>query len=124
MIYAKIENGVVSNIIVAEPDVVSAMDGEWVDATGGWMGAAYIDGQFRQPIPSSVSPRQIRQALTAAGLRAGVEAAVATGDQDLKDWWEFATAFERGHPMVIGMSTGLGVTEQQLDELFVVAGGL
>ena len=41
------------------------------------------------PIPS-ISPRQIRQALTHANLRASVEATVLAGDQDLKDWWEFA----------------------------------
>lgn len=72
-------------------------------------------------VPYSVSPRQIRQALTQAGLRSGVEAAVAAGSQDLKDWWEYATAFERQHSMVIAMATGLGVTEQQLDDLFLLA---
>ena len=75
-------------------------------------------------IPASVSPRQIRQALTAASLRASVEAAVAAADQDTKDWWEFATAFERQHPMVIAMATGLGVTARQLDDLWTLAGSL
>jgi len=69
------------------------------------------------PIPS-ISPRQIRQALTRANLRISVEAAVAAGDQDLKDWWEFATTFERNHPMVIAMGTALGQTSQQIDDLF------
>lgn len=71
-----------------------------------------------------VSPRQIRQALTAAGLRTAVEAAVASGNQDLQDWWEFATAFEENHPMVIGMAATLNVTEEQLHSLFVLAGSL
>lgn len=78
----------------------------------------------KSKVPAQVSPRQIRQALTAANLRAQVEAAVSAGDQDLKDWWEFATQFERNHPMVIGMADGLGVTEQQLDDLFLLAGTL
>jgi hypothetical protein len=72
--------------------------------------------------PIIVSPRQIRQALTAAGLRAQVEAAVAAGDQDLKDWWEFATQFEEDHPMVVGMAQGLGVAD--LHGLFVAAKAL
>lgn len=76
------------------------------------------------PQPIIVSPRQIRQALTASGLRASVEAAVAAGDQDVKDWWEFATTFESNHPMVVGMATGLGVTEQQLTNLFNLAKSL
>ena len=71
-----------------------------------------------------VSPRQIRQALTKAGLRAQVEAAVANGDQDLKDWWEFATTFERSNPLVINMGLALNVTTEELDNLFVLASTL
>jgi len=77
------------------------------------------------PAPVTViSPRQIRQALTAAGLRAQVEAAVAAGNQDLKDWWEFATQFERMHPMVVAMGTGLGQTSQDMDDLWELAASL
>ena len=75
-------------------------------------------------IPSSVSPRQIRQALTRAGLRTSVETAVASGNQDLKDWWEFATEFQRTNQHVVDMATALGVTERQLDDLFTLAGSL
>lgn len=75
-------------------------------------------------VPTSVSPRQIRQALTAAGLRGSVEAAIAAADQDTKDWYEFATAFERNHPMIAALATGLGVTEPQLDGLWILAGSL
>jgi len=71
-----------------------------------------------------VSPRQIRQALTALNFRAGVEAAVAAGDQNLKDWWEFSTAFERGHEEVVTMGEQLGVSPEQLDGLWLVAGAL
>lgn len=76
------------------------------------------------PVPSSVSPRQIRQALTRAGLRTAVETAVLQGDQDLKDWWEFSTTFERNHPQVIIMAAALNVSNQQLDDLWILAGSL
>lgn len=76
------------------------------------------------PVPESVSPRQIRQAMSAAGLRAPVEAAIAAADQDTKDWYEFATEFERSHPMVAALAAGLNVTEAQLDGLWVLAGSL
>lgn len=75
-------------------------------------------------VPKSASPRQIRQALTRAGLRAGVEAAVAAGDQDIKDWWEFATEFQRGNTHVAAMATALGVTSRQLDDLWTLAASL
>lgn len=77
------------------------------------------------PSPITViSPRQIRQALTAAGLRSQVETAVADGNQDLKDWWEFATQFERTHPMVIAMGQGLGQSAQDMDDLWELAASL
>lgn len=73
-------------------------------------------------VPSVVaSPRQIRQALTAAGMRAAVEDAVAAGDQDIKDWWNFSTAFERTNPQVTAMATALGVSDEELDGLWALA---
>lgn len=78
----------------------------------------------KSKIPTSVSPRQIRQALTRFNVRTQVEAAVAAGDQDLKDWWEFATVVERNHPMVVGMATALGISATELDAIFVAAGAL
>jgi hypothetical protein len=76
------------------------------------------------PVPEAVSPRQIRQALTQFGLRETIEASVAGGDQNAKDWWQYATVFERKHPMVLGMAQALGVTEKQLDDLWILAGTL
>lgn len=73
---------------------------------------------------SPISPRQIRQALTALNFRSGVESAVATGDQNLKDWWEFSSYFERNHPIVVSMGTQLGVSSEQLDALWILAGAL
>lgn len=71
-----------------------------------------------------VSPRQIRQALTRTGLRSAVETAIASGDQDAKDWWEFATQFERQHARVIAMGTALGQTYSQMDALWELAASL
>ena len=81
------------------------------------------------PVPEPVvirpvSPRQIRQALTRANLRTTVEAAIAAGDQDTKDWWEFATQFERQHPMVVAMGKSLKQTDAQLDQLWQLAATL
>ncbi len=91
-------------------------------------GAATIiyTGDDMPPAPAvqEVSRRQIRQALTRAELRDMVEAAVAAGDQDLKDWWEAAGVFERNHPMVIAMGDALGQTDAQLDALFALAATL
>ena len=71
-----------------------------------------------------VTPRQIRQALTALGLRELVEQAISTSEQDVKDWWEFASSFEENHPQVIAMAQALLVSDEQLHALFVKAASL
>ena len=79
------------------------------------------------PLPvvhPSLTPRQIRMALTRAGLRTEVEAAVAAGSQDLRDWWEFSTAFERNHPEVVNMQSALSVPDESLDLLWALGATL
>ncbi len=122
-----IKDGVVVNTVV-----VDSIDGhpDMIEATDGGIGWLY-DGENISPppstpaaIPASVSPRQIRQALTRAGLRNQVETTISVADRDTKDWWEFATSIERNHPQVVAMSVALGQTEQQIDDLFVLAASL
>lgn len=92
--------------------------------------ATYVPPPPEPPqVPTSVSPRQIRQALNrvtygAGTLRDAVEAAVAAGSHDTKDWWEFATEFRRDNPEVLAMGQGLGVSAAQMDELWILAGSL
>lgn len=83
----------------------------------------------RKSETAEVSPRQIRQAMGRVPygnetLRDVVEAAVESGDRDLKDWWLYSTTFERDNPQVIGMANALGVSAQQLDELWALASSL
>lgn len=75
-------------------------------------------------IPNAVSPRQIRMALTRTDLRVQIEQIVQSGDQDLKDWYEYSTIFERNNPQVEAMATALGLTPQQVDDLWILASSL
>lgn len=147
-----IVDGVSATVTFTSPETVHALqwfnDTGWIEYTDGtanekiealpdWVGAA-VDAHTvavtpvpltpeqiaAALIPRSVSPRQIRQALTRFNVRTQVEAAVAAGDQDIKDWWEFATVVERNHPMVVGMATALGISTTELDAIFVAAGAL
>lgn len=70
------------------------------------------------PVPQSISPRQFRQSLTHSGFRADVDSAIAASDQDTKDWYEFATAFERTHPTVASIAESLGYTSDQIDAVW------
>jgi len=75
-------------------------------------------------VPDRVTPRQIRLALNASGLRPTVESAVAAGNQDLKDWWEYALDIERNNALIVSMSEQLGMTSEQVDDLFKLAATL
>lgn len=74
--------------------------------------------------PLSVSPRQIRMALTQMNLRTQVETLVSQGSQDLKDWWEFSTEFVRTHPQVLSMAAAVGATEEQIKSIWTLAASL
>ena len=124
----QLKNGVVINTLIVN-DLGDLPD--LIDGVSGGIGDTYEDGTFTNPAPAidpivtqSVTPRQIRQALTRAGLRASVEAAVTAGDQDTKDWYEFATEFERNNTHVVSVGVALGVTDLQLDDLWTLAGSL
>lgn len=71
-----------------------------------------------------VTPRQIRMALARAGLRTLVESAVAAGSQDLQDWYEFSTTFQRDQPLVVQMGIDMGQSPAQLDALWQLAATL
>lgn len=90
---------------------------------------AFLHYAFDEEVPSTgafwekpasvvLTPRQFLQALTKAGLRAAVEAAVAAGSQDLKDWYNRATEFESTHPVLLVMAQTLGKTKADVDALF------
>lgn len=122
-----IENDIITNCIEVESlDCIPGL----VDASiGGGIGWSYVDGTLTEPAPASlpplvVSPRQIRQALTAAGMRTAVEAGVAAADQNTQDWWEFATSFEEDHPMIATMASALRITDSQRHDIFVLAASL
>lgn len=77
------------------------------------------------PVPSQVSAMQLRRAMNALGLRDAVEAAVAgSGDQDLKDYWQYTAEFHRDHPKVALMVTAVGKTDADADALWTLAGTL
>lgn len=79
-------------------------------------------------IPASITMRQARLALLQSGLLTTVNAAVAAmpgveGDAARIEW-EFSGNVERNRPLVQSLAAALGLTEAQLDELFMLAATL
>ena len=77
-------------------------------------------------IPQIVSRFQARAALHLAGLLDDVEALMTAQDTPAlaKLAWADAQEFKRTSPTVLTMAAALGLTEQQLDDLFTAAAGI
>lgn len=76
------------------------------------------------PVPDSVTPLQIRMAINMMGLRDSVNYYVSTLDQSAQDAWEYATIIERTNPILVNGAIALGKTEEDLDNLFILASTL
>jgi len=75
-------------------------------------------------VPQSISARGARLALNEAGLRDGVEDTVAAANRDTQDYWLYSQTIGRQHPVLLGMQQQLGLSDEQVNALFVRAVGL
>ena len=80
-------------------------------------------------IQNVVTMRQARHALLNAGLLDAVDTAIAaipdeTERRQAQIDWEYATEVRKDWPWVQTLSTALGLSEEQLDQLFIEASGL
>lgn len=73
-------------------------------------------------VVTSVTMRQARLALHRTGMLSQVDAAIT--DAEARIEWEYAQTVERTSPLVTHLAAGLGLTEGQIDELFVLAATL
>jgi hypothetical protein len=69
-------------------------------------------------------PWQLRQALRATGNYELIKTAMETADELTKEAWEYASEYKRLDPLVEGLRLALGVSHEDVDAIFVMAGGL
>jgi hypothetical protein len=77
------------------------------------------------PVPSVVSMRQARLALLQQGLLSSVNTAIesiqgAAGDAARVEW-EYAAEVKIDSPLVVSLGSSLGLTQQQINDLFILA---
>lgn len=75
----------------------------------------------RPLIPPAVTRFQAIAALHQAGLLGQIEQAVAQADPLIQLAWEHALMFHRDSPAVRALAQAVGITEDQLDNLFYEA---
>lgn len=69
-----------------------------------------------------VSRFQARAALHGAGLLSAVETAVANADPITQLAWTDAQEFRRNSPTIAALAEIVGLTDEQIDNLFITAG--
>ena len=134
--YVLHEGGRVTNIIVADADWVAA-NAPQADllAEGVFVGPGMIRNGANDytpaaevvQVPTSVTMRQARLALNAAGLLSSVTAAINAMSSPAKEealiTWEYSSELHREHPLVAALGAALGLNGAQIDALFVDARG-
>jgi hypothetical protein len=135
--YAIIKEGNVVNIALSE----SALDINWVASEEAQIGWTYENGLFAPPVNQEVlldltpeellasernrmivSRFQAKEALRQAGLLQIVDQAINSSDNETaKLAWTEAVEFRRTSPTILAISSQLGLTEEQIDDLFRAA---
>ena len=79
-------------------------------------------------IPATITPRQARLALSSQGLLAQVQTAIDSLPESDKEVvtieWEYAVSIERTSTWISSLGEALGLTVQELDDLFILAATL
>ena len=130
---AIIENGIVKNVVKANSDTILAKG--WVEIQAGisaGVGYEYASGVFTKPIEPVVVPEQItaeqaKRAMTrtthnGTNLYKTVKSLIKSLDEEneTRIVYEEAAFWHRGNDMVADISTTIGLTDAQVDDLFVL----
>lgn len=97
-----------------------------------WRRFMWVMEVFEPPapvvVPASVTRRQARRALHAASLLDAVEEAINDLPEPertaVRIDWDDAATYERADPTLQRLASLLDLTGEQLDQLFITAGGL
>lgn len=91
---------------------------------GVWMIRTVDPATLPPPVPSTITPRQVRLLLLQQGKLADVEAMIAQQGEATRITWEYALEFNRNDPLLAQLAAGLGITDEQLDQFFILASRL
>ena len=120
MNYAIIENNKIVNIAVAD----TALAKNWIELKDGFgIGDNYIKGVFsKEPeviqVPQTITPLQAKLQLLEMELLDEVDTLVAN-DRKVQLYWEYALTIKRNNDILLTMATQLGLTNEQLDNMFI-----
>lgn len=130
--FAIIDAGRVTNIIEADAAFAAGIGA--IDATGGKVGDLWDGTQYTTPppppapVPAEITMRQARLALLGAGKLAAVDTAINAMVEPAKSAakieWEYSNTVQRHNGFVATLGPALGLTDAQIDALFLAAQAL
>lgn len=104
----------------SEPPTVEA--GQWLVFDGLWRITTQAPHPVKEPVPTSITMRQARLQLHAIGKLAAVQEAINQLPEPPKTSaqieWDYAAVVERASPFVALLTPAIGLTDEQMDDLF------
>lgn len=96
------------------PEHVAQADGSWIIPP--------------TPVPEVVTMRQARIALSRAGLISQVEQALTAMEgqagEEARIEWDYSSEVHRSKPFVVGLGAAIGLTDAEINDLFITASGI
>jgi hypothetical protein len=130
--FAIIDAGRVTNIVEADAAFAASIGA--IDATGGKVGDLWDGTQYTTPppppapVPAEITMRQARLSLLGAGKLAAVDTAINAMVEPAKSAakieWEYSNTVQRHNGFVAALGPALGLTDAQIDALFLAAQAL
>lgn len=116
-------------IYVSAPNPMRLPNGDDVHAPAigqSYAGYTLMELYADEPLPrvAHVTPRQAKLALLAAGLLDSVESIVIQQDRATQISWNEAIEFRRSDTLINNLGKQLGLTDEQIDNLFLEASKL
>lgn len=116
-----------NDLTLEEVDNIPApfVGGGWSYADGVWTSNSvwqeYMDEMNKSLVPISATKRQLRLTLLNMNILSAADTFVAEQSQEVQIYWNDSQDFYRQHQMIISLSAQFGLTEAQVDDIFIVA---
>lgn len=127
--YAVIKDGIVDNIIAwdGEKEIVGYDSFIEIKEQICNLGYAYTEKTFSKIEEETekidmppLNPLQFRSALRKLGLINSVKAVIETAPDEVKDSWEYSLQYNRFHPLIVSYGKIMKLSEEQIDEIFIL----
>ena len=117
------------DMLQADAEAMGTSLDEYAEMLAEWVADYVPPPPEPVPVPQSVTMRQARLALLMTGRLSQVAGAIELiqdegQKQAAKIEWEYSQEVQRNHWLINGLSVALGMTPADVDDLFIIAGGL